>query len=191
MKSPIEHKTKNMPVKPNFDSDYLYFLTTTASGHKHFFKSDTIKRIIVDSFHFMRTNHWINLYAFVIMPNHIHVILRALEKHTISDIMRDFKKHTSKQITRQFQAEDAKNILLSIENSGRRDGNKVWEDNYDARDVFTTKFLQQKLDYIHHNPCQPHWNLSKFPEGYMWSSAAFYMVDKPCIIPIDDVREIL
>ena len=32
----------------------------------------------------------------------------------------------------------------------------------------------QRLDYIHYNPVQPHWNLSTVPEDYRFSSAAFY-----------------
>jgi hypothetical protein len=47
------------------------------------------------------------------------------------------------------------------------------------------------MNYIHNNPCQPHWNLSETAEGYLWSSARFYLTSEPCIIPIDDVREYL
>jgi hypothetical protein len=36
-----------------------------------------------------------------------------------------------------------------------------------------TKF-EQKLDYIHRNPLQEHWNLAKRPEDHYWSSASFY-----------------
>jgi hypothetical protein len=68
---------------------------------------------------------------------------------------------------------------------------KIWEDDYNAKDIFSSDFLQQKMDYIHQNPCQPHWILSQSPEDYIWSSARFYFTEEPCIIPIDDVREIL
>jgi hypothetical protein len=68
---------------------------------------------------------------------------------------------------------------------------KVWEDDYNAKDIFSSDFLQQKMDYIHHNPCQPHWNLTKIQEDYICSSARFYFTEEPSIIPIDDVREVL
>ena len=64
-----------MPVKPNFNPDYLYFVTTTAIRHIHLFERDSIKRILVDSFHFFCTEQRINLYIFVIMPNHMHGIV--------------------------------------------------------------------------------------------------------------------
>ena len=68
---------------------------------------------------------------------------------------------------------------------------KVWSDGYDAREIFSLEFLEQKFDYIHHNPCQPHWKLVENPEDYRWSSAGFYIVDRPAIIEIDDLREFL
>jgi len=50
---------------------------------------------------------------------------------------------------------------------------KVWDDDYNAKDVFSGDFLQQKMDYIHNNPCQPYWKLSETAEEYIWSSAEF------------------
>ena len=43
-------------------------------------------------------------------------------------------------------------------------------------EMFSTskKSFGQKLNYIHFNPCQPHWNLAASPEEYKWSSARFY-----------------
>ena len=179
-----------MPVKPNFNSDYFYFVTTTAVGHAHLFRRDVIKRIILDSLHHLRTTRKIKLFVFVIMPNHIHIIAQFSEEYPLSDVMRDFKKFTARQIYRHFQAEGNTKVLEVLNREGEKvkQEYKVWEDGYDARDVYSTKFLQQKMDYIHHNPCQPQWKLVEMPEEYLWSTAGFYFDGKPCIIPIDDVR---
>jgi len=181
-----------MPVRPNFNPDYLYFVTTTSERHIHIFKRESIIRIILDSLHFLRTNGHMELFAFVIMPNHIHVIGRFSKEHPLSDIMRDFKRHTARQIIRQLQAKentDTLNLLQQL-NKDNRQEYKVWEDGYDARDVFSIEFLEQKLNYLHHNPCQPHWNLAEVPENYPWSSARFYIADKRTVIPVDDVRDL-
>ena len=183
---------ENMPVHPNFNADYLYFITTKAEQHAHLFKRESIIRIILNSVHFLRTDGRMKLFVFVIMPNHIHMIVKLLQEYTISDLLRDFKRHTARQIIRQFQAEnktDTLGILQRLNKDPRQDF-KVWEDRYDARDVFSVGFLEQKMNYIHHNPCQPHWNLAAQPEEYPWSSARFYMADKPSVIPVDDVRDL-
>jgi len=181
-----------MPVKPNFNPDYLYFVTTGTADHAHLFRPESFKRIILDCFHFLRNSGRIKLFCFVIMPNHIHFVAQFESTYSIADAMRDLKRHTARMIIRQLQAENDQITLqaLRTRNQDDRQEFKVWEDGYDARDIFTLAFLEQKMDYIHHNPCQPHWKLVEFPEDYPFSSAGFYLANKPCIIPIDDVREL-
>lgn len=182
-----------MPVRPNFDPAHLYFITTSAIQHLHLFARDSVKRIILDSLHFQRTAGRMKLFAFVIMPNHIHLIAQFNETYTPGDAMRDLKRHTARMILRQAHAQNQMDILTRLQQLNRAPGQvfKVWEEGYDARDIFSTRFLQQKMDYLHANPCQPHWNLAAQPEAYPWSSARFYLADQPCIIPIDDVRLLL
>jgi len=68
---------------------------------------------------------------------------------------------------------------------------KVWDDDYNAKEVFSPDFLRQKLDYSHHNPLQKHWQLAERPEDYVWSSARFYLLNEPALIPLKDARELL
>jgi REP element-mobilizing transposase RayT len=183
-----------MPVRPTFDPANLYFITTTAVERVHLFQRDVIKRIIADSLNYMRAHQWIRLHVFVIMPNHVHFIVRFLESHALPDVMREFKKHTAKQIIRQYQAENNDRALQFLEQAASHISDqqyKVWEDGYDARDVFSPGFLKQKTEYIHNNPCQPHWGLAERPEEYPWSSARYYLLGEPAIIAVDDISECL
>jgi len=182
------------PVKPIFDPANLYFITTTAVNKYHFFHPQGHKHIIVGSLEFMREQGLLKLYAFVIMPNHLHLIVQILSPHTLQDVMRDFKKYTSKKIVENCQLSDNLELLSKFEQAGERNAKsryKVWSDGYDAREIFSLGFLEQKLEYIHHNPCQPHWMLVENPEDYRWSSAGFYIVDWPTIIDVDDLRKFL
>ena len=123
-----------MAIHPDFDPTNLYFITTTAVTRVHLFRRDVIKRIIVDSLRYMRLNQWLNLHAFVVMPNHVHFIVRFLEGYTLSDVMREFKKHTSKQIIRQYRAEDNQRVIAFLEQAAEHLADqryKVWEKGYD------------------------------------------------------------
>ena len=180
--------------KPNFDPDNLYFVTTKAVDYLHVFHRDVIKRLIPDAFDCFRLRKRMKLYCFVIMPNHIHMIAKFIKDDPRADIMRDFKKQTSDRILRQLKAErntDALKHLADKVEHAEKQNFKVWEDDYNAKDIFSAEFLEQKMNYIHLNPCQEHWKLSATPEDYLWSSARFYFTEEPCIIPIDDVREAL
>ena len=182
------------PVKPEYDPANLYFITTTAANRAYYFSPDKHKQIILDSLNYMRFQRWFRLYAFVIMPNHIHLLVRILSPYTLSTIMRDFKKYTSKQIICWCEVEDNHKMLDSFEEaaeSTQKQKYKVWEEGFDAREIFSLDFLIQKFEYIHQNPCQKHWGLVEKQEDYHWSSACFYLLEEQPVIPVDDLREYL
>ena len=180
--------------KPNFDPANLYFVTTKAVDYLHIFQRDIFKRLILDAFDSFRLRKRMKLYCFVIMLNHTHFIAQFTKDDPLSAVMRDFKKHTADRILRQLKAQGNVDMLKLLAGKVMRPEKqtyKVWEDDYNAKDVFSVEFLEQKMNYIHYNPCQEHWKLSPTPEAYLWSSARFYFTEEPCIIPIDDVRDIL
>ena len=67
----------------------------------------------------------------------------------------------------------------------------MWEDGVVAKDIFSPDFLKQKMAYVHNNPIQPQWQLVERAEDYVWSSARFYLLDEPALIPVSDARELL
>lgn len=180
--------------RPDFDPAHLYFVTTTAAQRAHIFRRDLIKRILVDGLYHLHVVDRTELYAFVIMPNHIHFIVRCRADDPLKDMMRDFKANMSRLIVRQFQTErnqEALDFLATAVTRPDKQEFKVWEDGYNAKDVFTPDFLLQKMEYIHNNPLQPHWQLAERAEDYTWSSARFYLLDEPGLVPLTDARELL
>ena len=51
---------------------------------------------------------------------------------------------------------------------------KVFKQSFDAKPIFSDKFLMQKINYIHNNPVSGKWNLAKDFVSYEHSSASFY-----------------
>ncbi len=175
------------------DSNHLYFVTTRAVQRKHVFHRDLVKRILIDSLNTGRILGHYLLFAFVIMPNHIHLILQCLNDCTPSDVVREFKKATANLIIRQYEAEGnarALDFFASAVQPGRKEQYTVWEHEYQAKNVFSPDFLRQKLEYIHNNPVQPHWRLAERPEDYVWSSARFYLAGERALIPLSAARDL-
>ena len=180
--------------RPNFDPDNLYFVTTTAVRRQHLFKNDLVKRLIVDGLDCMRLRKRFKLYAFVVMPNHLHIIIQCTEENSLANAMRDLKKHAADRIIRHHRALGNQSVLDFLALAVARPGKqryKVWEDSYNAKDVFSPEFLRQKMTYVHNNPCQPHWALAECPEDYAWSSARFYLLEEPAVIPLDNAGHLL
>ncbi len=175
----------------DFNPEHLYFITTRAVQAAHLFRREEMKQIVADSFAYMQAAHWLDLHAFVIMPNHVHLIVRCSPGHPVSDVVRDFKKHTSKRVIAIYKAEGNDQALAFLRQAVARPDKQtyaVWENDYQAKAVFSPPFLWQKMNYIHQNPLQPHWQLAERPEDYLWSSARFYLLDQPAIIPLSDAR---
>jgi putative transposase len=180
--------------RPEFNPTHLYFITTKAIQYARLFQRDVLKRVLVDYLDALRSRKEIELYAFVIMPNHLHLIVRCLPPYTLVDVVRNYKALVADRVVRHYQVEDNQQVLGFLASHAADSGKqhyKVWEEGYNAKEVFSPGFLIQKMMYIHHNPCQPHWQLAAKPEEYMWSSARYYLLDQPAIIPLDNARELM
>ncbi len=109
----------------------------------------------------------------------MHMLCKAKEGFLLSAIMRDFKKYTSKKIVeniihcpesrREWMLDYFHNVCAHLK---RNQIYKVWQDGYHAEICSSTKFIKQKLDYIHHNPVKD--KIVANPEDYIFSSARNY-----------------
>ena len=78
------------------DPDGIYFVTVTVVEWVDVFTREEYKNIILDSLRFCQTEKGLEVYAWVIMSNHLHLIISStVDGQKLSDIVRDFKKFTS------------------------------------------------------------------------------------------------
>lgn len=86
------------------DQNKPYFITTTVVDWIDVFTRQNYRDIIIDSLKYNIENKGLIVYAYVIMSNHLHIIIQA-KNSNLSDILRDFKKHTAKAILNAIQQE--------------------------------------------------------------------------------------
>ena len=98
----------------HINPDHLYFITLSAIQHKPIFQREVIRRILVDSLNTGRILGQYALFAFVMMPNHIHILIRCLADFTPADVVREYKKTTANLIIRQYEAEQAHAVLAAL-----------------------------------------------------------------------------
>jgi len=149
------------------------FLTGTIFNWNHLLKDDNYKQIIVDSFQWLVKEKKCTINAFVIMPNHFHLIWKisdGFERKDVQGALFSFTAHEFKKKLKKNNIELLKNHFV---NNADRDF-QFWEREPMIKECWTKSFFRQKLNYTHFNPCQPHWNLADVPENYKYSSASFY-----------------
>jgi REP element-mobilizing transposase RayT len=155
MFSTVISKTKE--GKRIHDQEGTYFLTLTVVNWIDIFSRVRYKEIIADSLNYCVKNKGLIIYSYVIMSNHIHLIAKS-NKGNLSDVLRDFKSFTSLEIIKSIKEinESRKEWLLwmfsrAAKRQGR-EGYKLWQSGNGAEQMITSKFMQQKIDYIHQNP---------------------------------------
>src|SRR3972149_10769489 len=98
---------------PSFhDPTYLYFVTASVCGWKHLFIDQEYARVVFESLTWLQDQNRITLFAFVLMPSHLHLILKP-ESGTISDIVQQFGSYTAHAILERLR-KDGKNDLLDF-----------------------------------------------------------------------------
>lgn len=153
--------------------DQVYFWTDTVKGWKKLFTQDQYKQIILDSWGELVFREMVKIYAFVIMPNHLHVIWEMKEPNGKEMPHASFNKFTSHVFARDLKEHDPElAAAFRVDEPDRKV--RIWQRDPLAIKILNTKMVEQKINYLHLNPLQSHWNLALRPEEYKWSSARFY-----------------
>ena len=159
--------------KSHIDKGEVYFWTATINGWKHLLKKDYYKDVIIDSWQYLTDFGKIDVFAFVIMPNHLHAIWRVNERNGKESPQGSFLKFTAHRFQKMLQQE-SKNRLFPFKVKAANKEHEFWQRDSLAIPIYNRKTALQKLKYIHNNPLAEHWQLAKHPCEYKYSSARYY-----------------
>ena len=159
-----------------FDPSMPYFVTLTLIEWLPLFKDSRYAQIIADSLNYCSENKGLEIYAYCIMPSHIHMIIRVLEPGP-GPLVRDFKKYTAFRIVEALnENNENKHLIEKFRKAAipvsRNKNLKVWQDGYYPEVIFSNRFYFQKFNYIHMNPVKA--GIVDLPEHYYYSSARNY-----------------
>ena len=171
-----------MSEKYKFDDpDGMYFVTMSVVGWVDLFTRPELKHIVIDSLKYCQQHKGLIIHAWCLMPSHLHMI-NSTSDRPLSSIMRDFKKFTASALIKEIDSpyESRRDWILELfgqvaERLGRVRHYKVWQDGNHPEVLYSNKFIQQKLNYIHDNPA-----IAEFvenPQDYLYSSARDYYCD--------------
>ena len=171
-----------MPVKYKHSNTYsIYFCTFTCYNWIPLFDITNSYETVYNWFTILKAEKNIETVGYVIMPNHVHCILHFPDEHfNLNKLLSNGKRFMAYEIVDRLQQLNRKDILAILKSAlterEKRKGqlHKVFKDSFDAKAIFSERFLLQKLQYIHYNPVSGKWNLEKHYTLYEHSSASFY-----------------
>ncbi|MDX1910682.1 MAG: transposase [Saprospiraceae bacterium] len=162
------------------DQQGLNFLTCTICGWVDLFSRAEFRDIVLDSWRYCKTHKGLQIWGYVFMTNHIHMIVSTKAPNRLEDVMRDFKAHTAKKFLELLhdnkKPESRREWLLYLfRYFGKRlkkSEHQVWQHDNHPIALYSESVVIQKLRYIHNNPVAAKW--VRQPEDWLYSSAGNY-----------------
>ena len=151
----------------------LYFWTATINKWQKLLADDRYKNVIINSLAYLSKKSMIDVFSFVIMPNHIHLIWRINEhnnKETTQGSFLKFTAHEFKKILIKTNDNELVNYAVNATNKKY----EFWQRDSLAIYLYDQAIAYQKLDYIHANPVAKHWQLVNDYCDYKYSTAKLY-----------------
>lgn len=157
----------------------IYLVSFATVNWIDVFTRPLYKEILVESINYCIEKKGLEVYAWVIMTNHIHMVVRS-KGDLLEDIFRDLKKHTSKAILRELEENSQESrkewMLWMFERAGKRNANnskfQFWQQHNQPEELSEAFAIERAINFVHDNPVK-----SEFvdkPEDYRYSSAVDY-----------------
>ena len=168
---------------------HAHFLTYSCYQNLPLLSTDRTRRWVTDALQKTRERLNVALFAYIIMPEHVHVALLPLSAdHRMENILASLKRNPAKR---------AKQHLVEIGNErwmkrltvrhGKRQVFHFWQagGGYD-RNVWYERSVYEMMEYIHANPVRR--GLVKNPTDWYWSSASFWEGDHSGPLEMDPIE---
>ena len=162
-----------------------HFITATVVDWIDVFTRKSHRDCVIECLDYCIKNKGMIVYGYVIMSNHIHMIIQSNDGK-LSNLIRDFKKFTAKAILEKIQTEPEsrrewmlERFAKATESHSRNKKYQFWQYGNHPEEIYSAKFMWSKLDYIHLNPVRA--GILEKASEYIYSSASNYVHDKGLI----------
>ncbi len=150
-----------------YGQGYLHYITTSCHKRRPLLALSTRRDLFVEVLERVRRRYHFVVVGYVVMPEHVHLLLSEPERGNPSTVMQALKQGFARRILGKLRSQA----------SGGRDGDcedHIWQRRFYDFVLWTAQKRQEKLHYIHQNPVEQ--GLVDKPEQWRWSSARHYLL---------------
>jgi len=164
-----------------YGGDHLHFITCSCYRRMPLLRSARGRDRLLSVLEQTRKRYRFVVVGYVVMPEHIHLLLNEPEVGTPSTVMQVLKQRTARALLPKIKPCDLRQIKLFGETPERA---PFWQTRFYDFNVWTEKKRVEKLRYRHRNPVQR--GLAAAPEDWRWSSYRFYLFDEPGPVRVNE-----
>ena len=170
-----------MPIRKQMqrrdEPNSIRFITASCNQRLNLFASDRIRAVFADSLAAAREKHGFELFAWVLMPNHFHLLMRPCrvahggDIKPLSPMLASIKQGVSQRVIPGWKRLNAPILPRLVDSDGSI---RFWQPGggFDRTVRDLTEFTKE-VKYIHRNPVAR--GLVERPEDWVWSSVHWWM----------------
>ena len=166
--------------------NHAHYLTFSCYRRQKFLINDDVRLMLLTKWNEARRSQNFRIWAYVIMPEHVHLLLYPEDEHyNMAQILRLLKEPFSRWIVEHWR-DESPHLLKAIEvERGERKVNRFWQEGggYD-RSLFSNEAIRKSIAYIEWNPVRR--GLVDDPLDWPWSSARARVKVGETILMIDE-----
>jgi putative transposase len=174
------------PLKRYYGRGDLHFVTFSCYRRRPFLGTRRARDRFVKILDQVRARHGFRLIGYVVMPEHVHLLLSEPPKGSPSKVLQVLKQKVSAALRKKRRPSSPGQLALRFPET-QRDGNHFWQRRFYDFNVWSEKKLKEKLHYMHGNPAER--KLVSHPRDWPWSSFSFYAKGEAGLIRIDPVSD--
>jgi putative transposase len=159
-----------------------HFVTFTCYHRRRGFDSPAVYDLLVQVLEQMRRRFALCVYGYVVMPEHVHLLLSEPQRGLLADALHYLKLSFAKRLVPQVRLVAQVRAPVLGANLGVPSG-VFWRKRYYDRNVRNEREFVDKLRYIHRNPVKA--GLCKLPEDWRWSSFRHYALREKGVVEIE------
>ena len=163
------------------ESGRSHFLTFSCYHRQPKFVSAAVYDLFPVCLEDMRRRFDMRVYGYVVMPEHVHLLLSEPEHGTLAEAIHYLKLSFAKRLRSRTTAQVS--VQKKDANLGHRQPNSFWQKRYYDRNVRDAREFSVKLRYLHRNPVKR--GLVKEPGDWKWSSFRHYAFREKGVVEIE------
>ena len=167
----------------------FYYVTLVAYNRVQVFRSDKACEIFIDVLAEVRQRFPYKLIGYVLMPDHVHAIVND-QTSLISEWLHRVRGNSARRILAWLREDGHSSSLKKLALTPpqkRKHTHAVWQKDPSVIDLWSSKFIRQKLNYLHLNPVRA--GLCEHLADWKWSSFRAYLPHQPGDVPIEVDRQ--
>ena len=172
-------------LKRYYGQPHLHFITCSCYRRLLLLQRASARHLLVRILSEVRARYRCKVVGYVVMPEHLHLLISEPPGATPASLMRSLKQRTSRRLRGLSRTRSLHQMPLWPRGGHTGTLRSCWQRRFHDFNVFTEKKKNEKLHYMHNNPVKR--GLVKRPQDWLWSSFNFYWKKGVVLLEMDRV----